>query len=583
VNELRFKLESQKEKRKQIIEKLRQKEGEKERIGKAREEWRDKTVLAEESAQKWQSMKGRLGALETRLHSFSLTDPEWDQKGIDFIVSEKRSAATQIRMLQAQQEQHRLLDVQHQKALQRVELIERRKKEWEERTNGLSLSSVEAQIRELSQQKKQLSDRFSKIQSDWTECVSIIRFSDTQLGEIAKEAAALESLHANCPTCRQEIRPEHKEAILVGVGEKKKFIGATRAEAEASRQRLQSERLGIEAALHALERLILEQESLRVRIMDGESLYRELEKTKGEWEKAQSALNAMGVVVSESEIEKLRQYSIQLGKREEMAIVKEEFSKMKREAEEEGKHLVSLGNPRVEWDKLNTEWASFESEWNALDREKELLSQVEQELSARVSSVQKLQKQRDDISSTLSYYGEVEEGLGIFSNALVETQQQLREGVVEAINAALGELWPSLYPYQDFTLAKVLVQDNDYVLTVKERSGSWISAESSLSGGERSAAALALRMAIAFVLTRQLSWIILDEPTHNLDAKSIQMLSSMLKTRLPGLVDQVFVITHSPEIEKSATGSLYVLEREKNEDGITIPVNKMIDLGTKIE
>ena len=85
------------------------------------------------------------------------------------------------------------------------------------------------------------------------------------------------------------------------------------------------------------------------------------------------------------------------------------------------------------------------------------------------------------------------------------------------------------------------------------------------------------------MLTRQLSWIILDEPTHNLDAKSIQMLSSMLKTRLPSLVDQVFVITHSPEIEKSATGSLYVLQREKNEDGVTIPLNKMVDLGTKIQ
>ena len=59
-------------------------------------------------------------------------------------------------------------------------------------------------------------------------------------------------------------------------------------------------------------------------------------------------------------------------------------------------------------------------------------------------------------------------------------------------------------------------------------------------------------------------------------------LTVMLRDRLPGLVDQVFVITHASEIEKAATGSLYVLQREKNEDGITIPLNKLIDAGSKI-
>jgi exonuclease SbcC len=113
--------------------------------------------------------------------------------------------------------------------------------------------------------------------------------------------------------------------------------------------------------------------------------------------------------------------------------------------------------------------------------------------------------------------------------------------------------------------------------------GNWIDVESSLSGGERSAAALTLRMAIAFVLTRQLSWVILDEPTHNLDERSVKLLSFMLREKLPLLVDQIFVITHNPEIEKSATGSLYLLQREKNEDGITIPLLKTMDPGTKID
>ncbi len=244
--------------------------------------------------------------------------------------------------------------------------------------------------------------------------------------------------------------------------------------------------------------------------------------------------------------------------------------------------LSQLGSPRQDLDACANEWSRFESEWNALLREHDLLIQMERELEGRVSTAESILSKRDETAALFSRYSEVEESLGVFSSALVNTQQQLREGVVEAINAALTELWPALYPYQDFTLAKVLVQDNDYVLTLRERSGAWIPAESTLSGGERSAAALALRMAIAFVLTRQLSWIILDEPTHNLDSKSVASLSSLLRERLPGLVDQVFVITHSPEIERAATGSLYVMNRQKDEDGATFPEERVIDIGTRV-
>jgi DNA repair exonuclease SbcCD ATPase subunit len=65
------------------------------------------------------------------------------------------------------------------------------------------------------------------------------------------------------------------------------------------------------------------------------------------------------------------------------------------------------------------------------------------------------------------------------------------------------------------------------------------------------------------VLTRNLSWIILDEPTHNLDGNIVRYLGKMMRESLPELIEQVFVITHDKEMEKAASGKLYILRREK--------------------
>jgi DNA repair exonuclease SbcCD ATPase subunit len=72
-----------------------------------------------------------------------------------------------------------------------------------------------------------------------------------------------------------------------------------------------------------------------------------------------------------------------------------------------------------------------------------------------------------------------------------------------------------------------------------------------------------MRVAFSLVLAKNLSWIILDEPTHNLDSNSIKELTEILRNHLPSIVEQVFVITHEKEMEKAATGKIYLLTRNK--------------------
>ena len=103
-------------------------------------------------------------------------------------------------------------------------------------------------------------------------------------------------------------------------------------------------------------------------------------------------------------------------------------------------------------------------------------------------------------------------------------------------------------------------------MQVQTRTNTWVRVEGILSGGERSAAALCIRIAFALVLTKQLSMLILDEPTHNLDSNSIEKLSLILRESLPELVGQTFVITHDKQLESAATSNLYKLDRNKDID-----------------
>lgn len=93
--------------------------------------------------------------------------------------------------------------------------------------------------------------------------------------------------------------------------------------------------------------------------------------------------------------------------------------------------------------------------------------------------------------------------------------------------------------------------------------GGWVPVEGIASGGERFCAAIALKIAFAMVLVPNLGWLILDEPTHNLDDEGIRALARVLNEEVPKIVEQVFVITHDENLKDAATARVYRLDRNK--------------------
>lgn len=187
----------------------------------------------------------------------------------------------------------------------------------------------------------------------------------------------------------------------------------------------------------------------------------------------------------------------------------------------------------------------------------------------RKSSLEDLGEQK----KTFERYAREAEGLGTavdstdrFVSVLSSTQDQLRDAFLRTVNGIMNEVWAELYPYGDFSEIRLAVE-RDYVLQLRSSAG-WTSADL-VSGGERSLAALALRIAFSLAFTPNLKWLILDEPTHNLDANAIDHFGNVLRERMDKIIDQVFIITHEERLSDYVTGSVHKLERDKEEDGVT--------------
>ena len=196
------------------------------------------------------------------------------------------------------------------------------------------------------------------------------------------------------------------------------------------------------------------------------------------------------------------------------------------------------------------------------------LSAISEEKRKLIEEIQSKKDMLENSMAEIRRIQAISDQLEILVSAFATTQEQLRKEFVESVNEAMETIWSELYPYKDIYSIRLGIEGGDYVLQMLDSTG-WVAADGIASGGERSMACLALRIAFSLVLAPQLKWLVLDEPTHNLDAKAVDLLANVLRDRISTFVDQIFLITHDPSLEAAVSGYLYRLEREKEKDGFT--------------
>ncbi len=423
---------------------------------------------------------------------------------------------------------------------------------------------------------EKLAEELSKLQDALDKTRQQAERAEGQAAQIEESITEMESVEDKCPICDQEITKDKKSHIMKN---KKAHITRLKSSIEnwdEDSQKLKKQISELEARLENVKTLSIkfadmnELESQIKLAKDAiKVLQREIENHETELrmqEKANKMLEKeLDDVRKEAErfrtvIEKREQYLSKLSRvkqlQDSVAIL-------------EGKKAALRGFSQAELERLENEHAQTLALMSALRVKWENAVRVADERKVRVAEIETKLKQIEAYKHESAKLEKLSKEFSLLAMALESTQSQLRKNFVNAVNMAMHQIWQNLYPYKDFYSCRLNIDEGDYVLELQDSTG-WIPADGIASGGERAMACLALRIAFALVLAPQLRWLVLDEPTHNLDAKAVEDLSTVLRERITEFVDQVFLITHDPALESAVTGYLYKLERDKAKDGPTI-------------
>jgi len=455
--------------------------------------------------------------------------------------------------------------------------------------NISSIADLEKEMQKLNEEKVKLEAQIESLQkniSDYenkiNELVALEASIKRNLDDLNKFLEPISRAEAECPLCKTTLSKEKidalKNEIQNSINENKdRLLKLSKEISEVKNKKINSEK-SLKELQQKLQRLELEKQKMQTVSKNLETKKQLEEKLKEHENKKEIAQKKILQVENElKNFQDLEKKKLQLMNAEIMLGKISENEKLNKEIKDLEEKLKSLNFSKEEFENLKEKINEIKNKINNLNTELKLQKELIEQTKKTISALEKTKNEIIDAESKISEGRKILEELQIFTNVIKYTQLQLRKYLIDNINLAMAAIWNKLYPYEDLISAKIEIVNGDYEVLVKDNYGKWFRAEGLLSGGERSAAALTLRIALSLVLTKHLSWLILDEPTHNLDSTAVKTFAEMLREHLPSLVDQIFVITHDKELEKAATASLYFLERDKNIGGVSKPILQQIE------
>ncbi len=446
---------------------------------------------------------------------------------------------------------------------------------------GMGAESAKlARAEELEKEKEKLEallsgDRLQKLSSE-LDCVSRelkagaagIVSAESGIRECKLAMEGLSSADSRCIVCGHDLS-EGKKLELVANSEKKMESLKTRI---------------IETEL-LMKKLLAEKNNLEKKISElriAEAREKEIGNPESDIEEARQRMEMLSKEISRAEdvLDGIEKRAAKLQPEFENLVREYESAKaaaLKRKEMEEKRRLLEKNISETGLLKARLSQSANLCSESALDEARGKMEAAigrEKSTEARLSYIKEMISDKRRMLEKAEASKRIAEGLGLeirkasameqqlqlLQRGLEASQEQLRKDFIGAINSAMHMVWENLYPYTDFSSVRMAV-DGDYVLQLQDKNG-WTPIDN-VSGGERSIACLALRIAFALVLAPQLRWLVLDEPTHNLDEKAVAELANVLRDNITEFVEQIFLITHDPSLEAAVSGRLYRMEKEK--------------------
>lgn len=440
-------------------------------------------------------------------------------------------------------------------------LIDKNSKNILECNQKLEALKIDPNIEEKKEKIKDEIERVSKEVEDKTSSCKSLKI---HLKHLDETVGKLNLGTENCPVCEAELPDQKRTELLSKRKDEKEETQKKIGELENEVLKLSDKRKELEGELEKVLEDMKKIEEKKWILERKEENEKELEENKKILSDLSERIKIMEI---KRPVEEVDMEIKKLEKIHEYFSYKEDFESTKRLVEGLRKDLDELGYEEKLERFLYESLKEIEKKLSLRTQEVNSLKELLAEKRTRLENLMKIKSEIQETKREIEYLSKTIDSFEILQLVLQNAQTAIRQEFTNETNLALSDVWKKMYPYGDYGDLRLGVDESgDYILQLQTRGGEWVNVEGITSGGERSTACLALRIALSLVLARNLSWLVLDEPTHNLDRTAIRELSKTMKEHLPEIVEQIFIITHEPELEKAASGYLYRLERNKEED-----------------
>ena len=429
--------------------------------------------------------------------------------------------------------------------------------------------NMERDLKELNSQdiEKRVDENTLQIQ----DAMNMLAKNSTRADEIREWVRELQKHISKCPVCERELDENLRVQLLKGKEDLLKEIDErnVKIRAEIGIKNLEIKKLG---ALHDKLKL------LRSKISEHSDLSVNIENDKKALESANAELSNITKKIDEKDTEhkalskRLEQARTMLEKLEHMRKISLEMKHDNEKLAKINEMLKSMQIDQGSIDAVQKEFTDISTRFSALVSKLESNAKFRNSLSQQIDEKKRGLALVDEVDARIKSRAALIDNLSKFKTALIDTEVFLRTQLVTSINGLMQNLWQGLYPYSDYPALMLNAHKDDYVLEANlniDGNDIWVPIDTVASGGERSVACLTLRIAMGMVIVPNLRWLILDEPTHNLDNAGIQRLIEVFSNTLPEIVEQIFIITHDDDLKQINSARVYTLERDKGVNGTT--------------
>lgn len=467
------------------------------------------------------------------------------------------------------------------------ELEDRRRKErkLEERASELvakcaRIFGAELNIDEIpvvsEREKEKVESEIRALTERHNELVAVAGELDGRIKDAEEKIRKLREAEARCPLCGRELTREHKERLLSELTEHVARLEEERSAVEREIERAKRELEEKYERRRSIEGIDVEAQNLRssldeVRRERGEieakleesrvklekliELERlieekeeEAEKFRGDYDAYMEAKSQLKLIGDEEELVEAYKAAVNGVEKARAAI-----SDIEREISALGYSEEEYNRVRGEVDEAGARLEEKKMELAKLEGEERQLSDRLERLEARVKEFEEKEAEAKKLEAFVNLLEKIRWAYG-------------KDGVQKLIRATarpLIEAYTREYlnrfnlEYSDVRL------DDDYEITVIGPSGS--QSVDAVSGGERVALAIALRMAVARVIAGgRVSTMIMDEPTVFLDEERRRELIEILKKAFreeAKVIPQLIIVSHDRELEDAAD-VVYMVTKE---------------------